>query len=103
MNPLEQRQRGFVMCIGAILLLLSCASLIVGSSHALPRSIKLGGLFDPSHELEQELAFTHAISSINADSDLLPHSRLSAQIEQVTRNDSFHAIKSGQSKCQSCF
>ncbi|KZC04140.1 Glutamate receptor, ionotropic kainate 1 [Dufourea novaeangliae] len=51
-----------------------------------------GGLFHPSDD-KQEVAFRYAVEKINANRDILPKSRLSAQIEQIKPQDSFHASK----------
>lgn len=55
-----------------------------------------GGLFHPSDD-KQEVAFRYAVEKINANRDILPKSRLSAQIEQIKPQDSFHASKRGES------
>lgn len=54
-----------------------------------------GGLFHPSDD-KQAVAFRYAVEKINANRDILPRSRLSAQIEQISPQDSFHASKRGQ-------
>ncbi|KAL2747624.1 hypothetical protein V1477_004316 [Vespula maculifrons] len=54
------------------------------------------GLFHPSDD-KQEVAFRYAVEKINANRDILPKSRLSAQIEQIKPQDSFHASKRGKS------
>lgn len=54
-----------------------------------------GGLFHPSDD-KQEVAFRYAVEKINANRDILPKSRLSAQIEQIKPQDSFHASKRGK-------
>lgn len=54
-----------------------------------------GGLFHPSDD-KQEVAFRYAVEKINANRDILPKSRLSAQIEQIKPQDSFHASKRGE-------
>lgn len=53
-----------------------------------------GGLFHPS-DAKQEIAFKYAVDRINADRAVLPRSRLSAQIEKISPQDSFHASKRG--------
>ncbi|KAK0092567.1 hypothetical protein PV326_001144 [Microctonus aethiopoides] len=50
------------------------------------------GLFHPSDD-KQGVAFRYAVEKINANRDILPRSRLSAQIEQISPQDSFHASK----------
>lgn len=57
-----------------------------------------GGLFHPSDD-KQEVAFRYAVEKINANRDILPKSRLSAQIEQIKPQDSFHASKRGERMC----
>lgn len=51
-----------------------------------------GGLFHPADD-NQEIAFRYAVEKINADRSILPRSRLSAQIEKISPQDSFHASK----------
>ncbi|KAL6264418.1 hypothetical protein P5V15_004527, partial [Pogonomyrmex californicus] len=53
-----------------------------------------GGLFHPSDD-KQEVAFRYAAEKINANRDILPKSRLSAQVEVIQPQDSFHASKRG--------
>ncbi|XP_032457761.1 glutamate receptor ionotropic, kainate 2 isoform X2 [Nasonia vitripennis] len=60
--------------------------------HALPDIIRIGGLFH-STDSKQEIAFRYAVEKINGNRDILPKSRLSAQIEQISPQDSFHASK----------
>ncbi|XP_051153675.1 glutamate receptor ionotropic, kainate 1-like isoform X2 [Leptopilina boulardi] len=60
--------------------------------YALPDIIRIGGLFHPTDD-KQEVAFRYAVEKINANRDILPKSRLSAQIEQISPQDSFHASK----------
>lgn len=45
----------------------------------------------------QEVAFRYAVESINANHTILPRSKLFAQIERITPQDSFHASKRGNS------
>ncbi|XP_023339114.1 glutamate receptor ionotropic, kainate 2 [Eurytemora carolleeae] len=63
----------------------------------LPEIIKIGGLFDVSDEMKgngkQETAFRYAVERINHNKDILPKTRLSAQIEKIPPRDSFHASK----------
>nr|QHN69189.1 ionotropic receptor 8 [Sirex nitobei] len=59
---------------------------------ALPDIIRIGGLFHPTDD-KQEVAFRYAVEKINANRAILPRSRLSAQIEQISPQDSFHASK----------
>lgn len=54
-----------------------------------------GGLFHPSDD-KQEVAFRYAVEKINANRDILLKFRLSAQIEQIKPQDSFHASKRGE-------
>lgn len=53
-----------------------------------------GGLFHPADD-KQEVAFRYAVERINADRSILPRFRLSAQIEKISPQDSFHASKRG--------
>lgn len=53
-----------------------------------------GGLFHPSDK-KQEVAFRYAVEKINNNRDILSKSRLSAQVEQISPQDSFHASKKG--------
>jgi ionotropic kainate glutamate receptor 2 len=53
-----------------------------------------GGLFDIS-ESKQEVAFRYAVERINSNRKILPKSLLSAQIEKIPPQDSFHASKRG--------
>ncbi|XP_046985309.1 glutamate receptor ionotropic, kainate 2 isoform X1 [Schistocerca americana] len=69
----------------ALLALLPLAS-------ALPEVIRIGGLFHPADD-RQEVAFRYAVDRLNADRSVLPRSRLSAQIEKISPQDSFHASK----------
>lgn len=57
-------------------------------------ALKLGGLFHDG-DIDQELAFRYAVEKINLDKTVLPRSKLSAQIERVPSEDSFHASKRG--------
>ncbi|XP_063982434.1 glutamate receptor ionotropic, kainate 1 isoform X2 [Diachasmimorpha longicaudata] len=66
--------------------------LIITHIHALPDIIRIGGLFHPVDD-KQAVAFRYAVEKINAIRDILPRSRLSAQIEQILPQDSFHASK----------
>lgn len=54
-----------------------------------------GGLFHPMDDT-QEVAFRYAVEKINANREILPRPRLSAQIEQISPQDSFHASKRGE-------
>ena len=60
----------------------------------------LGGLFDLS-ESKQEVAFRYAVERVNANRKILPKSLLSAQIEKIPPQDSFHASKRGKKKSHS--
>lgn len=51
-----------------------------------------GGLFHAS-DSKQEQAFLFAVDRINADKSIIPKSKLSAQVEEITPFDSFHASK----------
>ncbi|XP_014247018.1 glutamate receptor ionotropic, kainate 2-like isoform X3 [Cimex lectularius] len=61
-------------------------------ANSLPEVIRIGGLFHPADD-KQEIAFKYAVERINADRTILPRSRLSAQIEKISPQDSFHASK----------
>ncbi|XP_011304729.1 glutamate receptor ionotropic, kainate 2 isoform X3 [Fopius arisanus] len=76
------------MCTVAQILLL----LMITHIHALPDIIRIGGLFHPLDD-KQAVAFRYAVEKINAIRHILPRSRLSAQIEQISPQDSFHASK----------
>nr|XP_033330108.1 glutamate receptor ionotropic, kainate 1-like [Megalopta genalis] len=69
-------------------------ALLAAHAAALPDIIRIGGLFHPSDD-KQKVAFRYAVEKINANRDILPKSRLSAQIEQIEPQDSFHASKRG--------
>uniref|UniRef100_A0A8D9ERV8 Glutamate receptor 1 n=1 Tax=Cacopsylla melanoneura TaxID=428564 RepID=A0A8D9ERV8_9HEMI len=58
----------------------------------LPDVIRIGGLFHPS-DSKQEQAFLFAVDRINADKYIIPKSKISAQVEEITPHDSFHASK----------
>nr|CAH7752037.1 unnamed protein product [Callosobruchus chinensis] len=58
----------------------------------LPELIPIGGLFHPTDD-KQEIAFRYAVEKINNDRTILPRSKLSAQIEKIPPQDSFHASK----------
>ncbi|KAF4521436.1 hypothetical protein B566_EDAN010593 [Ephemera danica] len=66
--------------------------LIRQEAWGLPDVIRIGGLFHPADD-RQEVAFRYAVDRINADRSILPRSRLSAQIERISPQDSFHASK----------
>lgn len=53
-----------------------------------------GGLFHPADD-KQEVAFRYAVERINSDRAILPRSKLLAQIEKISPQDSFHASKRG--------
>ncbi|EAT46289.1 AAEL002500-PA [Aedes aegypti] len=50
------------------------------------------GLFHPDDD-HQEIAFRYAVEKINSDRTILPRSKLSAQIERISPQDSFLASK----------
>ena len=54
-----------------------------------------GGLFDMTDTV-QEIAFRYAVDRVNLNRDILPRSRLTAQIERIPRQDSFYASKQGK-------
>lgn len=53
-----------------------------------------GGLFHPGDD-NQENAFRYAVDKINSDKSILPRSKLTAQVEIISPQDSFHASKRG--------
>ena len=53
-----------------------------------------GGLFDMKDTV-QEIAFRYAVDRVNLDREILPRSRLTAQIERIPQQDSFYASKQG--------
>ncbi|XP_050080616.1 glutamate receptor ionotropic, kainate 2-like isoform X3 [Anopheles maculipalpis] len=61
-------------------------------SRALPDAIRIGGLFHPDDD-HQEIAFRYAVEKINSDRTILPRSKLLAQIERISPQDSFLASK----------
>ncbi|KMQ92736.1 glutamate ionotropic kainate 1 [Lasius niger] len=75
--------------------LLLLLALLAAHAAALPDFIRIGGLFHPSDD-KQEVAFRYAAEKINANRDILPKSRLSAQVEVIQPQDSFHASKRGE-------
>ena len=52
-------------------------------------------MFDHSDTV-QEIAFRYAVDRVNADRDIMPRSRLTAQIERIREQDSFYASKQGK-------
>ncbi|GBN11267.1 hypothetical protein AVEN_268836-1 [Araneus ventricosus] len=50
------------------------------------------GLFESGDE-DLELAFRYAVDHVNADTSVLPTSRLQAHVERVEKHDSFTASK----------
>ncbi|GIY31929.1 glutamate receptor ionotropic, kainate 2 [Caerostris extrusa] len=65
----------------------------LGLRYALPEVIRIGGLFE-NFDDDREMAFRYAVDRINADDAVLPKSRLSAKIERLKPQSSFHAAKS---------
>ena len=55
----------------------------------------VGGLFEEANSME-EIAFKYAVDHINRNRELLPKSRVMAQIERVPTHDSFYASKRGK-------
>ena len=53
-----------------------------------------GGLFDMKDTV-QEIAFRYAVDRVNSIREILPRSRLTAQIERLPQQDSFYASKQG--------
>ncbi|GBP84886.1 Glutamate receptor ionotropic, kainate 2 [Eumeta japonica] len=66
--------------------------LLFGQLSALPDTIRIGGLFHPEDD-KQEVAFRYAVERVNADRAVLPRSKLLAQVETISPQDSFHASK----------
>ncbi|XP_071042115.1 glutamate receptor ionotropic, kainate 2-like [Parasteatoda tepidariorum] len=64
----------------------------VDCARGLPENIRIAGLFESGDE-GLELAFRQAVDHVNADTNVLPTSRLQAQIERLERHDSFTASK----------
>jgi len=58
----------------------------------LPNNVRIGGLFEDTSSVE-EIAFKYAVDHINRNRDLLPRSRVMAQIERIPKHDSFYASK----------
>ncbi len=58
-----------------------------------------GGLFDLA-ESKQEVAFRYAVERVNANRKILSQSLLSAIIEKIPPQDSFHASKRGKNTCR---
>jgi ionotropic kainate glutamate receptor 2 len=81
----------FLPTVTAVLLM-QCLELMI--------SVHAGGLFHPADD-RQEVAFRYAVERINDDRSILPRSRLSAQIERISPQDSFHASKRGEHSMQS--
>merc|ERR1719447_813776 len=67
-------------------------ALILGSTKSLPDVIRIGGLFDMKDTV-QEIAFRYAVDRVNSEREVLPRSRLTAQIERIPQEDSFYASK----------
>ena len=44
----------------------------------------------------QEIAFRYAVDRVNSDREIMPRSRLAAQIERIPKQDSFYASKQGK-------
>ncbi|XP_055588383.1 glutamate receptor ionotropic, kainate 1-like [Uranotaenia lowii] len=66
--------------------------LLPGPGETLPDIIRIGGLFHPDDD-HQEIAFRYAVEKINSDKTILPRSKLLAQIERISPQDSFLASK----------
>lgn len=49
-------------------------------------------------ESKQEVAFRYAVERVNANRKILTNSLLSAQLEKIPPQDSFHASKRGTYK-----
>ncbi|XP_059485780.1 glutamate receptor ionotropic, kainate 2 isoform X1 [Neocloeon triangulifer] len=78
-----------MLCLLSIVFFFAVGGQLVLS---LPDVIRIGGLFHPADD-RQEVAFKYAVDRINADRTILPRSRLTAQIERISPQDSFHASK----------
>ena len=46
----------------------------------------------------QEIAFRYAVDRVNSEREVLPRSRLTAQIERIPQQDSFYVSKQGMSQ-----
>ena len=46
----------------------------------------------------QEIAFRYAVDRVNSEREVLPRSRLTAQIERIPQEDSFYASKQGMTQ-----
>lgn len=68
--------------------------IVIHLSFCFSQYYNAGGLFH-NGDIDQELAFRYAVEKINLDKTILPRSKLSAQIEHVSPEDSFHASKRG--------
>ncbi|XP_023349760.1 glutamate receptor ionotropic, kainate 2 isoform X2 [Eurytemora carolleeae] len=62
------------------------------ATHTLPNNIRIGGFFEEQNSIE-EIAFKYAVDHINRNRELLPRSRVMAQIERIPKHDSFYASK----------
>ncbi|KAK2189528.1 hypothetical protein NP493_103g02008 [Ridgeia piscesae] len=62
------------------------------SVRASPRSIRIGGLFEPEHE-SLALALEYAVDRVNSRRDLLPSTRLLVDVQRTTAGDSFGVSK----------
>ena len=51
-------------------------------------------------ESKQEVAFRYAVERVNANRKILSQSLLSAIIEKIPPQDSFHASKRGKNTCR---
>ena len=51
----------------------------------------------------QEIAFRYAVDRVNTERDILPRSRLTAQIERIPQEDSFYASKQGMTEYSQVF
>ena len=49
-------------------------------------------------ESKQEVAFRYAVERVNSNRKILPKSLLSAQLEKIPPQDSFHASKRGKER-----
>lgn len=55
----------------------------------------IGGLFNPNDQY-QEIAFRHAINTINSNPKILPGRKLKAEVEYVLQDDSYYASMKGE-------
>lgn len=80
-----------------VIYLLICSPLTHTYCKTIPYLLP-GAIFNEQHKNSSvETAFKYAIHRINADKTILPQSRLDYEIRYVSKDDSFHATKEGES------